>query len=114
MTTKLFYLTRICLTTLGDEVLYFNPNDILLVKEVDEGTEVTIRLSSSTSTFIVKETVEEIATAVEGLSTLQDTYNAEKEEEARKKAEERYKAYYGNNEANSAEETVPLADSNSL
>ena len=59
MTTKLFYLTRICLTSLGDEVLYFNPNDILLIKELDEGTEVTVRLSSSTSTFIVKETLQQ-------------------------------------------------------
>ena len=48
------------------------------------------------------------------MSTLQDTYNAEKEEQARKIAEERYKAFYGNNEANSAEEIVPLADSNSV
>lgn len=108
MKTKLFYITRIKLTSLGDEDIFLNPNDILLVKTVDNGTEITIRLASTVERVHVKETVEEIATAIDALQDVQDAYTAEKEEEARKIAEERYKAFYAN------DEIVPLADSNSV
>ena len=92
----MFYITRIKLTTLGDADIFFNPNDILLVETVDNGTDITLRMSSHTTVVTVKETVEEIATAIDALQDIQEAYTAEKEEEARKKAEERYKAYYEN------------------
>lgn len=94
----MFYITRIKLTTLGDADIFFNPNDILLVETVDNGTDITLRMSSHTTVVTVKETVEEIATAIDALQDIQEAYTAEKEEEARKKAEERYKAYTASQE----------------
>lgn len=108
MKTKLFYITRIKLTSLGDEDIFLNPNDILLVKTVDNGTEILIRLGSTVERVHVKETVEELASAIDALQDVQDAYTAEKEEQARKIAEERYKAFYAN------DEIIPLADSNSV
>lgn len=103
---------NITLTGINGGVVTLNPNDIMCLEAVDEGTNVTLSKVGVSYQLCVKQTPGRIKQKANNLAAKQEKIHQQMEEEAKAKAQERFFDQYPQTKATFQKESAELNKDN--
>jgi len=107
-----FGFGNITLTGINGGVVTLNPNDIMCLEAVDEGTQVTLSKVGVSYQLCVKQTPGRIRQKANNLAAKQERIHQQMEEEAKAKAQESFFAKYPETKAAFEKESAKLNQGN--